>query len=405
MPSIWLLKQHGTLPTSPGGTRQWDMAEGLASRSYDVTFIISGFDHTTKAYLKRFGEKNYLVDKFGLVNVLWIKSTAYDANNWRRGLNAVDFAFRLYLSLKNMPAKEKEIIKTPDAIIAVSLPLFAPLAAYQIAKEKHADFFIEVSDIWPQVLVDMKKIKKKSLIFKFLKTLEIYLYRKAKRIISPFPEFKSYLERYHLEDKFSWVARGLVDKNFVIPSSSNEGEIFRIVYIGAHGPANALHEVLDAFKRLKNYEIELSFFGDGIEKNNLKKLAENNKLDNIIFRDPVPKSDIFSILSTADACLLFVKALPVHKYGIFPNKLADYLWAGKPIITNKGADNGLVDRLKCGITVPPNDPEALSDAIIKLSTTPFETRRQMGISGRRYAEKYLKMDSVIDQLETALGYK
>lgn len=403
MASIWLLKQHGTLPNTPGGTRQWDMAQGLADRGHDVTFVLSGFDHTTKTSPKNFQGKNYLLDRYENVTVLWINSIAYDSNNWRRSLNALDFTFRLYLTSKVMSPEEWETVKTPDIVIAVSLPLFAPLAAYRIAKDKKADFFIEVSDIWPQVLADMGKMSENALVFRLLKRLEIFLYRKAKGIISPFPEFTSYLEQYHMEDKFSWVPRGIIGNQPPAKNRSGKTNLFRIVYIGAHGPANGLHEVIEAFKQLKKHPIELALYGDGIEKEYLKKRVITEKLNNIIFKDAVPKSEIFNILFTADAFLLLVKPLPVHQYGIFPNKLADYLWAGKPIITNKGADNGLVDRLKCGITVPINNPKALADAVCHIANKSFEELKQMGDSGKRYAENFLKMDNVIDQLETAIG--
>jgi len=83
----------------------------------------------------------------------------------------------------------------------------------------------------------------------------------------------------------------------------------------------------------------------------------------------------------------------------------DYMASAKPIITAIGASNNPVVEAKCGVDVEPEDPEALAKAIIQIYEMPEEERRELGLNGRRYVEKYHDIRVLADQLETILGWK
>jgi glycosyltransferase involved in cell wall biosynthesis len=173
------------------------------------------------------------------------------------------------------------------------------------------------------------------------------------------------------------------------------------MYLGAHGQANAIDVLLDAAKIVQDrgyQEIQFILIGDGFEKPGLIELAKGLRLKNVVFRDPVPKSKVPEALSEANAFVFNLESTKVFKYGISPNKLFDYMAAGKPVIFSVKASNNPVDEARCGLTVPPRNPEALAEAIIELSRIPKEERQAMGRRGREYVEKYHAIPVLAEKL-------
>jgi len=60
------------------------------------------------------------------------------------------------------------------------------------------------------------------------------------------------------------------------------------------------------------------------------------------------------------------------------------MMAGKPIIHAIDAGNDIVSENGCGISIPPEDPEAIAGAVIKLVNMTADERKDMGLKGRDY---------------------
>lgn len=104
----------------------------------------------------------------------------------------------------------------------------------------------------------------------------------------------------------------------------------------------------------------------------------------MFFYNPVPKSKIPPLLKSVDALYIGWHKSPLYQYGISPNKLLDYMMAGKPIIHSVCAANDWVKDAECGISVDVENPQAISDAIIALKNMPEIDRERLGENGRRY---------------------
>ena len=61
------------------------------------------------------------------------------------------------------------------------------------------------------------------------------------------------------------------------------------------------------------------------------------------------------------------------------------MMAGKPVIQAVEAGNDIVAESGCGISVPPEDPQALAGAVFELMRLSPAERAQMGARGRDYA--------------------
>jgi glycosyltransferase involved in cell wall biosynthesis len=92
-------------------------------------------------------------------------------------------------------------------------------------------------------------------------------------------------------------------------------------------------------------------------------------------------------LAAADACIAILKPIEMYKT-VYPNKVFDYMAAGRPVILAiDGVIREVVEAADGGITVPPGDADALAEAIGALAQNP-QRRQDLGRNGRRYVEAH-----------------
>ncbi len=401
--NIWIFNHYAVTPDLPGGTRHFDFAKELTKRGYSTTIFASSFVHGIYEDRKLKNGEEWKVENYDGVNFVWIKTPPYIGNGWKRVLNMLSYSWKSYRLGKRIN-KISSVIKQPDIIIGSSVHPFAAYTGYKLSIYWKVPFIFEVRDLWPQTLIDLGKVSPKNPVVIVLKWLEKFLYRKASKIIVLLPDASEYIVPLGVKkNKIIWISNGVDLERFKLPKNSlAQKNNFVVLYTGAHGVANGLEVLLDAAKILqqKHYSnIVIKLVGDGPEKRNLINKTKQSMLKNILFEDPVNKSEIPLILSHADILFLGSLAKDIYKYGMSFNKLFDYLAAGKPIIFSSNASNNPVKESGSGLTVPPEDPRAVADAIIKLYNMSVEERESMGSKGREYVEKYYSIPVLVDKLE------
>ncbi|HBQ25582.1 MAG TPA: glycosyltransferase WbuB [Syntrophomonas sp.] len=309
-----------------------------------------------------------------------------------------------YQKVRNLNKKTK--LSDPDIIIGSSPQPFAALAAERLASDYNIPFFMEVRDLWPQSLIDLGKTSKYHPFIILLAMLEKYLYKKAAKIVTALPGASNYISELGFpKGKIVWISNG-IDLTLVPEfNKSMQNNVFTVMYTGAHGVANSLDTILyaaDSIMKQFGEKILFRFIGDGVEKNNLKNLSSNLKLENVVFEDPVPKKDIYNILNEADAFIAVSKKTKLYRWGISPNKLFDYFAMSKPVVLGVEAYNDPVKEAGAGISVSPEDPQALAEAILKLYNMPVEEREEMGLRGRRHVEDNYDFKKLAEKLEVVL---
>ncbi len=102
-------------------------------------------------------------------------------------------------------------------------------------------------------------------------------------------------------------------------------------------------------------------------------------------------------LAGANACLAILK--PIEEYKTtYPNKVFDYMAAGRPIVLAiDGAIKEVIEAAGCGVFVKPGDPNALAEAILSLSAD-RERSKRMGRAGRKYLEEHFSRVQIADKL-------
>lgn len=404
MKNVWILNHYAQEPGGDGGTRHYHLASHLKSFGWEATLIAASVEHSSGRQRLRNDELTRY-EKIQGVPFLWIHTPTYKGNGKGRIINMMTYFWR------TIKKKSTDKLPRPDVIIGSSVHPFAAMAGAILAYRHKVPFIFEVRDLWPQTLIDMGQLRENSYLTWALRKLEIFLYKRAARIITLLPNSSEYITQLGIpKERIAWIPNGVDLTLFPKPSpakDSNESD-FTLMYFGAHGKANDIENILHSMKYVQQHangqKIRLRLIGNGPLKQNLIAQANDMKLTNISFEQPVKKSEIPKLAAQADAFVISVLDLPnLYRYGISMNKLFDYLAASRPIIISSNASNNPVAEAQAGITVSAGHPEDLANAILKLASTPIEARRQMGLSGRAYVENHHEFQQLSSQLANILN--
>jgi glycosyltransferase involved in cell wall biosynthesis len=91
-----------------------------------------------------------------------------------------------------------------------------------------------------------------------------------------------------------------------------------------------------------------------------------------------------SFLAGIDIAYIGWQRVPLYRFGIAPNKLMDYMMAGCAVLHSVEAGNDPVAESGCGLTVAPEDPQAVAAGLRQLAALSPAARRAMGERGRAH---------------------
>lgn len=385
MNSVWIINHYAQEPGGPGGTRHYSLARALRHNGWSASLIAASTEHGTGRERLAAGERRR-IEYFDDVPFLWLRTASYSGNGADRVRNMFSFT---HAALRRENLKS---LTAPDVVVGSSVHPFAAWAGLRLARRYGVPFVFEVRDLWPQTLIDLGRISERHPMTYCLRWLERHLYRNAAKIVVLLPRAADYIVPLGIPaEKIAWVPNGIELEIFPPPKAKLETEHFTIMYFGAHGTANGLDNVIKAMEVLRKLDvtkrIRLRIIGDGPLKNDLIKLADSLRLDNISFEPPVPKKKIAALAAEADAFVFNLIDAPVFRYGISSNKLFDFMACGRPVIFSCEAGNNPIDEVQGGITVAPGNPEALAKAMIQLSSLSADRRERMGASNRKHVEE------------------
>jgi glycosyltransferase involved in cell wall biosynthesis len=265
-----------------------------------------------------------------------------------------------------------------------------------LQKKTNAKFVFEVHDLWPLSPMELGNIPSWHPYIMLMQKAENDAYRYCDKVVSILPCALEHMVQHGLQpDKFVHIPNGIYvddweDKGNLpfehrnIINELKEEKRFIVGYAGAHGIANSLHTLIDAAEKCRNDNVVFILVGQGPEKRDLQMEVEKRGLGNVALLPAVNKTEVASLLELFDVCFIAWQRNKLYRFGISPNKLMDYMMAAKPIIHAVEAGNDPVKEAGCGISVPPEDPGAVADAIKKLAAMSEVEREQMGLRGREY---------------------
>lgn len=172
------------------------------------------------------------------------------------------------------------------------------------------------------------------------------------------------------------------------------------LYSGNMGGKQGLEILGDCALALRERDdIHFVFCGTGPGREALE--ARCAGLPRVSFMNLQPVEQLGDLLGLADIHLLPQRADAADL--VMPSKLTGMLSSGRPVIATAHEGTELATVVaRCGLVVPPEDPEALVIAIRVLASAP-EQRAQFGLAARAYAEEHLDQGAVLRRFESALA--
>lgn len=392
--NILLIHQYFLEKNDGGGSRFNEMARTWASQGHTVT-VLAGMVHyaTGKKAPQYKGKFTLHVSQFydGVDVMRCHVSESYNSSFIGRLWAYFSFVFSsVYAGLFKVKGKY-------DVILVTSPPLFVGITAYILSVFKRIPFVFEVRDLWPESAIDTGVLQN-GLIIKFAYWFENFIYKKAKLVNVLTPAFRTKLIAKGVpENKVIFIPNAAdfslaeaVQQDFN-PQEFKENlglkDKFVITYVGAHGVANHLIQLLDAAALLRDTNVVFQLIGAGMQKKMLIAEKEKRNLVNIIFRDSVPKADVFKYILSSDMGASVLKKVDTFKT-IYSNKTFDYMSCKKPILLGiDGVSRELVETAQCGVYVEPENAQAIATGIRAVLEHP-EQLEKMGLNGYEYAMKH-----------------
>lgn len=397
-----LIHQAFVTGHEPGGTRHLEFGERLAVVGDRLTVVASQVSYQTgkRADSSR-GGLMYREHVQG-VDVL----RAYAPSVVHRGFRWRVFGF-LVFSLTSLVAALR--VDDIEVVMGTSPPIFQAFTAWLVARVKRKPFLLEIRDLWPEFAIEMGALTNPLARWAGRRG-ERFLFRHSDHFLVNSPAYRTYLLSNGIPNHLISEVPNGADVMMFTPFAERSGvrsrfgleEKFLVVYAGALGMANDLKTVLEAARTLQEHTgIHFLFVGDGKERGNLEAQAKVLGLANVTFTGSIPKTEMPGVLVEADACLASLLNIPLFTT-TYPNKVFDYMAAGKPVVLGiDGVIRAVIEEANAGIYAAPGDAEALAKAILQLFTTPG-LGNEMGKNGRESVVERFSRDIQADEFRRVL---
>jgi glycosyltransferase involved in cell wall biosynthesis len=265
--------------------------------------------------------------------------------------------------------------RRPDVVAATSPQFFAAVAGWLVGALRRVPFVFELGDIWPASIVAVGAMRP-GVMLRALEAFELFLYRRSAAVVALTAAFRDNLVRRGIDrDKIAVVRNGVDLGRFSPRARSAEladrwsltGK-FVAGYVGTHGMAHGLGNVLDAAEILRGDDgVRFLLVGDGAERAALMDAAKARGLANVVFVAPQPKEAMPEVWSLCDIAIVHLRAAPDFAE-VIPSKIFEAMAMGLPILLcmPEGEASRLVLDEGAGVHVAPGDPGALADAVLGL---------------------------------------
>lgn len=297
----------------------------------------------------------------------------------------------------------------PDLLFVTSPPLGLAASAIALSVLWRVPYVLHVADLQPDTAVDLKMLRREPVI-RALYRLEAAAYRNAalvstlteamrRRIIAKgVPPGKVALFSDWVDPQLFSI--GLPEKTRRVAPDSP----FIVAHFGNMGVKQGLEVVLEA-ANLSRGDPGISYLlvGDGAARPFLEARARALKLPNLRLLPLQPRARFFELLAQADVCLVTQQRSVADI--VFPSKVITLLAAGRAVIGSLSPGSEVARVLSesgAGITVAPEDPRALADAVMRLRTDPSLLARR-GRAGRAYALDRWERETVLKSTEQKLA--
>jgi glycosyltransferase involved in cell wall biosynthesis len=290
----------------------------------------------------------------------------------------------------------------PDVVIATSPQFFAGLAGMVVSRLRGAPFVLEVRDLWPESIVQLGQMQP-GILLGSLEWLEGLLYRSAAGIVVNTGTFMDHIAaRGVSRERMTLVYNGIDPRLFrprprdaeLLREHGLEGR-YLVAYIGTLGLAHGVTTLIDAADRLRDEPgLHFVIIGDGAARAGLEDEIRRRGLSNVTLLGLRPRAEIPRWIASIDLQVVLLRNLSVFT-SVIPSKIFEFCAQERPVLvsTPKGEIRALVESAGAAISLEPEQPEALADAILACRRDP-EGTAAMARRGREWVESGFVRDDL-----------
>jgi glycosyltransferase involved in cell wall biosynthesis len=285
-----------------------------------------------------------------------------------------------YISFGLMACLAGLFEKRPDVVVTTSPQFFCACGGWLLSAIRRLPWVFELRDIWPASITAVGAMQD-SVVIRLLEKMELFLYRRASRVVCVTAAFKTELINRGIDsNKIDVVLNGVNLRQYQ-PVEEKDAEFadqydlqkkFVVGYVGTHGMAHALDNILDAAALLASRpEIVFLFAGSGAAREGLEHSVRERDLRNVVLIPKQPKNKMPALLSLCDVSLISLRDTSLFSK-VIPSKMFESMGMGIPMIITcpEGEATSILRDTASGLVVPPEDPEALADTVLKLYQEP-----------------------------------
>lgn len=382
--------------------------QDLIKSGHKIT-IVTSFPHYRKGRVETWGEFRGKLYKITEEQNITLIRTYVCAPKWLaqklsmlyRGLNFISFNISsLIVSVA--------CVKKPDLVFAPSSPpLTNAIISYCVSRLKRCKMIYNVQDLYPDMALKLDIVKNKYIFFA-LRAVEQVVYKLSDTILTISADMGRIIHRKGVPwDKISTI-ENFIDTDFITPEKkenafSREFSIngyFVVMYAGNIGLPHGLEVAIQAAELLQEKkDILFCFVARGENKENIRKMAFEKELPNVRFIEPQPQERVPQIWAAASVGLVTYRT-GLADFSV-PSKLLAIMCAARPVLASLDFDTEparIVSQAECGLVVEPEDPEALTRAVLGLRNNPIKAK-EMGRKARSFVERNFQRKSISKKYE------
>ncbi len=283
----------------------------------------------------------------------------------------------------------------PDVVLCMTDPPIVADIALLVAKRYRVPFVVISQDVFPEIAVQLKRLEN-PVVMRVLRSLVSLYLRRADRIVAIGDTMRRRLEEKGAPPERVRVIPNWVDTSRLEPRDrANEWarnigleKKFVVMHSGNVGHAQDLDSLVRAATFLRDLDdLSIYIIGTGARHAELVALAELLEVDQVTFLYYQSRGVLPQSLSAAD--IHVVGLAPGLAGYVVPSRLYGILAVARPVIVAAEQESEtaqVVERVGCGIVVPPGRPELLARAIRDAHDGTYDLV-EMGARGREWVQR------------------
>ncbi|MEW5744478.1 MAG: glycosyltransferase family 4 protein [Nitrospirota bacterium] len=386
----------------PESFRINDLALGLEERGYKVTVLTGKPNYPSGSFFPGYSFFKRNKEEYEGIKILRVPLVSRgNGGKLRLMLNYVSFVLSAMLLAPFRCRDSYDII-----FVYEPSPITVGLPALLLKAIKGTPIMFWVQDLWPESLSATNAIRSQRVI-KIIEQLVRFIYRGCDRILIQSKAFFESIVKLGAErDRILYFPNSAEELYRPVVVEEDAPELmkmpqgFRVMFAGNIGTAQDFPTIIAAAELLKEYkDIHWIILGNGRMYSWVNEMVKARKLtDTVHLLGWHPVESMPRYFSIADAMLVTLKREVIFSLTI-PSKLQSYLACSKPVIAAlEGEGARVITEAGAGLTVPPEDPKALSQAVLDMYRMSYEELMTMGASGRQYYEKHFERAMLLDRL-------